>query len=410
MNNGKLTQKTVDNFIVYISCFWLFTVLNSFFVWNSLGNAIRALAAIAVFFATLILYKRKKIKILKRSWLFFLAFFLFYLYLTMVKDSTFASIISRASAFLPMMLIIFWPPEYINNTYRLFRRWIIFFAIGSTLIVILSFSGLISYIPYYVLEAQSALHERHDVVYHVYFCFVTIAGNLSVLPRACGMLQEPGHFSIILGFIYLIDRILKKKPSFWIIICGILTFSFNFILIAVISEIYYVIYNHNFIKTLKVCLGFIALLVIIFMLLPPDLQEIIYYLAYERNMAEVVDSLSTGSLQDALDERINQQGAAYYSTFIRSKDIWFGRNINDDTIILSDYRGMLLHIGIIGLIISMFTAIKSSNGISWKTRIPIICTLCLVLLHRSWMFYAPYLYFIPYMVSTVYKYRFSDSK
>jgi hypothetical protein len=395
------------NMIVYIGCFWLFVVLNSFFIWNPFENVIRALAAIAVFISTIIFSELKKIKIYKHKWQFFVVIFIYYLYLTIIKDVNFAAKIARASAFIPMLLMIFWPDSYLCDIYKLFRKIIIFFAIGSIIIAILSVSGLLSHIPYYVLDAQSALHERLNIVYRVYFCIVTIYdGNFSLIPRACGMLQEPGHFSIILGFVYLTDRLLNNKGNIWIVICGVLTFSFNFIIIACLGEIYNMIYNPKFIKTIKWVLGFMTIAIISFFLLPNDLRETIIYLVYGRNMEFIVDSLmSSGSLEAALDERINQTGAAYYDTFMRSQNIWFGTEINDDAIVLSDYRGMIFNLGIVGLAISIYSALMSSKGSLWKIRIPIICTLGLIFLHRSWMMFAPYWYFLSYMASTLYNCR-----
>lgn len=395
------------NVIAYIACFWLFVVLNSFFIWNSYENIIRVVAGLGMLIATLYISKKSKIYFSKRACWILLAIIFYFVYLTSRMDKSIPALIVRASSFIPLMFIIFWSGEYLSNMYNIFRKLIIFFACGSTFITLFSLSGLIAFLPYFVVNAQSSLHEMHGVVYHIYGCFVTIHEVYSsIIPRACGMLQEPGHFAIILGFVFLIDRILNQKINFWIVVCGLLTFSSNFIIIACLGEIYNMKYNNKAAKSFKIYIITLLLSIVLFFILNENLQEQIIYLLYDRNLKNVFDSLTTtGSLSSALDERINQTGAFYFEQFMRSQDIWFGKDIADDSIILSDYRGMILRIGILGLMLSSLLAYVTSLGSPWKIRIPIILVLGLVFLHRAWMMYAPYLYLMSIMTVALYKYN-----
>ncbi|MFA7116516.1 MAG: hypothetical protein WC140_04720 [Bacteroidales bacterium] len=306
-----------------------------------------------------------------------------------------------------------WPKRDIRNIYKIFRKIIIFYAIGSSIITILTFTPLINYIPHYDLPAQSALHIRRNLVYRVYIFFVTESnGNILNSMRACGMLIEPGHFSIILGFVYLIDKLSGRKINYWLVVCGICTFSFTFFIIAGIAEIYYMITNHKVLKTIRVFILFLLILLFIYLLLPNYIQDTIYYLIYERNMKDIVDTfLNTGTIQSALDERTNFEGIYYYEQFIHnSNNLLYGANIQDDAWILSDYRGMILNIGIIGLILSLLSILLSNLLCPMKMRIPLLCAAGLIFLHRSWMLYYPYIFFILYMASIVCQHEYEKKK
>lgn len=381
-----------------VGCFWLFVVLNSFFIWNSYEYVIRIFASFLMILVTLFFYQKKSLKVTILSLLIGIAIIFFFFWLTLRMDISYVNHFMRANMFLPLILVLFWPREAVCDIYILFKKVIVFFAFGSICVSFLYILGLETFIPHYELAPQSALHERNGYVYYVYGCFVIIHNMFSsILPRANGMLQEPGHFAIILGFVYLVERLLRNKPSLIVVICGILTFSPNFVIIFLIAEFYNASVQKKILKTVGYFVLFLLCLAIIFFFLPKNLQEQLYYLVYERNMESVIDALLySGSLTEALNERINQSGMRYFNS-LKVDEMWFGASIHDDSIILSDYRGLIMQIGIIGLLLLVISVLSILYRVSFSAKISLICIISLVLLHRSWMFYAPYLFFILYM-------------
>ena len=392
------------NFLSIVGCFWLFVVLNSFFIWNPYENVIKLLAGIFVLLSTLYCLYRHLSNIYLSNLLAFVFIGLFYLWLTARMDSTLAGYIVRASLFIPLLLMLFWPQQVTVNIYELFRKLVIFFAFGSICVSLLYILGLNSFVPHYELQPQSALHERQGYVYYVYGCFVIIHDAFSsILPRANGMLQEPGHFAIILGFVYLIDRIVNKKTSIIVVICGILTFSPNFILLLGVAEFYNIINKRILLKSFGFMIPILIIFIVLLFLLPKSLQDEFYFLIYKRNLEFVIDAfISSGSLTDALDERINQSGMYYFSS-LSLDEMWTGITIKDDSIILSDYRGLLLNIGIVGLFLLMFASLFLVYKMPLKVKFSLLFLLLLVLIHRSWMFYSPYLFYMVYMATVVWR-------
>jgi hypothetical protein len=328
------------------------------------------------------------------------------LYLSVTVDKVPLGRIARIASFAPFLFIISWPYKYQTDTYALFRKIVIFFSIGSSITILLSFLNVLQYIPYYQINAQSMIHENHGYVYHMYGFFVTLYDQTGIVQRTCGFLQEPGHFAILLGCVHLADRLLKRKINLWIVLCGLLTFSSNFILIAGIGEIYDMITNGNFMRNMKRYVSVVIITLLCVFILPQEIREQIVYLAYERNVEEVFDSFSdSGTLIDALDERANSTGRFYYDQLMASGNYFFGTSssIDDDSFVLSDYRGLILTVGLVGVLFSILLSYVSVSFVPWKVRIALMSVFILVLIHRSWMLIMPYIYFLIFMVATVYK-------
>lgn len=388
---------------IYVACIWLYVVLDSFFIWNRYEYFFILLSSILVLYTTILL-SFKKMVVSDHSIIFpFFSILFYYLWLTINADNLYGFLL-RIARFMPLFALLLWPKPYLEDVYKLFRRILIFFAIGSIIVSVLSFIGLIDYIPYYVINSRSALHERQGIVYHVYLCIVTNYSDydlLSAIPRACGMLQEPGHFSVILGYVYMVDKLVYNRINKWILICGFLTFSPNFILIIVFTEFYKLLKLRTFVKFMGIVLATVLVVFIIFFSLPQRQREEVLYTAYGRNLEMVIDALvSSGSLNEALDERTNINGLVEYERMDINEFV-FGANVVDDSMILSDYRGIILRVGLVGLfllLVAIYGTILNSKG---RLKFSLFCILMLVLLHRSWMYYLPYLFFMSYMASRI---------
>jgi len=319
-------------------------------------------------------------------------------------------VISNLVKFVPLLLLFFWPDNVLFVSYKYIRMAVIFFAIGGAVVSVLTLSGLISHFPYYILPPQETLHERLGYEYYVYGIFPTIHDSLGIQGfRACGMMKEPGHFAIILGIIYLIDRFREKKINFWIIIAGVLTFSSNFFIIVFITEVRNVFTKRIFASILKYG-KYLFFLPIVYFLLPIDIREQVNYLFYERNLAEVFEALnSSSSLSEGLDMRANDTSVSIYEHISLGEYLVGGVKF-DSSESLADYRGLILRIGLIGIIISSLAYYSTVSRKDTSIQISLMLLYILVLLHRSWMLQAPYLYFLSFLAVTVYTYSQNQSK
>ncbi len=392
----------MDKIATYVACFWLFVVLDSFFIWNSLELMITAIAFVGVLITTIFIRRKYPMALDGIAFSAILSVGTFFLWMLFIYSGNLIGILFHFFGMIALIAIMTWPASLHDKIYFLFRKIIIFFATGSAIVSLITIIGLIQYVPYYELPPRSPLHEQLGIVYHVYLLFVTNYGDLEIFPRACGMLQEPGHFAIILGFVYMADRLLGKKVNLWIIICGFLTFSPNFPIVILITEFFNIFKIKNIIKILK---GFAICIiggVFLFSFLSKDMKEDLEYIAYGRNMEMVIDALMySGSLTEALDERTSSSGDTAFQN-INSSNMWVGLGHDETLITLSDYRGVILQYGVIGLVLILLAIISVTRYFPKRIQLQFLTFLILVLIQRSWMFYAPYLYFLTYMCSERY--------
>lgn len=385
----------------WFAVLWLLYAMNSILAWYSFGVIFRVVAATGVVLVTYQMEDRKITR--QRGWIAFLTF-LYFLWAVMKMDH-FLAYLSVAMTFLPFMCIVFWPDEQLERTYKAFRKVVIFFAIGSVILTALSYVGLTSHIPHFQMGAQSALHENRNDYYYVYLGLFPELNGLDVFfQRACGMMEEPGHFSIVLGFIYLIDRYTHRRINPMIILGAIFAFSSAFFLIMLFTEFWNIIISWK--KALLYLCCAAALGTIVYKALPKDMQEIVYFLAYERNMEQVVDSFEkSGSLNEALDERANEMGQNVYDRLSFEQKLVGGEG--GRFLILSDYRGFIVAMGYIGLWIVILISLLTLSGVPPLLRISLFLSLFMIMLHRSWFFYEPFPYLMSFMACALYQYNFA---
>jgi hypothetical protein len=398
--NTSVSENTtgIEKFAPWFAVLWLLYAMNSILAWYSFGVVFRVVAATGVVFATYQMEEHKVTKV--RGWIAFLTF-LYFLWAAMKMDH-FLAYLSVTMTFLPFMCILFWPDEQIEKTYKAFRNVVIFFAIGSAILTLLSYVGLTSHIPHFELGSQSELHENRNDYYYVYFGLFPELNGLDIFfHRACGMMEEPGHFSIVLGLVYLIDRYTNRKINPCIIICAILAFSSAFFLIMLFTEFWNIIVSWR--KALLYLCCAAALGIIVYRALPSDMQEMVYYLAYERNMEQVVDSFEkSGSLDEALDERANDMGQNVYDRLSFDQKLVGGEG--GRFLVLSDYRGFIVSMGYIGLWLVIFISLLSLSGAPPLLKISLLLSLLMIMLHRSWFFYEPFPYLMSFIACVLHQY------
>ena len=398
----KAITSGIEKWAPWFAVLWLLYAMNSILAWYSFGVVFRVVAATGVVFATYQMEDRVVTR--KRGWIAFLTFL--YLLWAEMKMDHFLAYLSLAMTFVPFMCIVFWPDAQLKRTYEVFRKVVFFFAIGSAILTALSYVGLTSSIPYIEMESQSALHENRNDYYFVYFgLFPELNGVDIFFHRACGMMEEPGHFSIVLGLIYLIDRYTHRRINPIIILGAIFAFSSAFFLIMLFTEFWNIIVYWK--KALLYLLCAIALAVIVYRALPGDMQDMVYFLAYERNLEQVVDAYdSSGSLDEALDERANDMGQNVYDRLSFDQKLFGGED--DRFLILSDYRGFIVAKGYIGFWIVILISIMTISGAPTLLKISLFSSLMMIMLHRSWFFYEPFPYFMSFIACALYNYTFPD--
>ena len=410
MSSAKPIKINIESILPLMATIWLFVALNSYIIWNPLAPILHIFPSLFIILGTIAISK----KLRSNKYLLYLSilFLLYYFWILFRVYNSVATYVRFFMDFLPMSCIFFWPKDLILKTYYIIRKIIIFFAIGSAIITVLILLGFGERIPHLVLPPREALHERIGVVYYLYGFFVADCYPFrGVAGRACGMLQEPGHFAILLGFIYIIERVSNRKINFWIVLCGVLTFSSAFVLMVLFTEVHH-LFVWKKLKKILLILPIVAIgLIAVYSFLPSDVKEQVEYLAYGRNLESVVEAYNeSSSLTSALDERASDDSIAEYEKMSTMQYLFGGGQVDvAEGGMLSDYRGMILHIGILGLVLSAFLFFFIVRGTPLKVKIALLFAYFLVLIHRSWMLYAPpHIIFLAFLA--VFSYRVYNSK
>lgn len=385
MNESAFEKKVIP----WIVAVWFLVTIDSFFLWWSFGRIFRFVALLGMLYSTLLLSNRFRTTTYNLPIFLSLLIYIFWL-LPFFHNQILVLI--KIFDFSTFLLLLFWPKETLANCYKLLRKVIIFFAIGSSIVSILSLIGVLQYLPHFTLEARSSLHKDRGVLYYVYGVFVTMNGAA----RACGPVQEPGHWAIILGLFYLIDRFALQKRSFWMVLGGVLTFSSAFLLMFLSVELL-TLFSRHFSKQFRNLLLILVGLFIMFLILPQNIKENINYLFFERNLESVYENYNENeSLTEALDARASNYSIDLYYN-LSPREFWFGSGYRDTTAAISDHRGTILFIGLIGLILSIIPSVLILLKAKWRLFIALGFSLFLVYVHRGWMYFAPYIYFLAFL-------------
>lgn len=384
--------REIDRLLPYLAAIWFFVSIDSIFVWNSFSSVIHIFTAIGVIWGSVI---SKSVTFLRKYRLVFFLLFCYLIWILSCLATNLGFFVKRICVFAPFLFMLFWSKDLLSKSYLNIRKAVLFFAIGASVVSILSLIGLISRVPHFVMPPQEALHERFGYVYYVYGLFVTIQDPAQMLIyRACGMMKEPGHFAVVLGFVYLIDRYQGRKMNKWLVLCGLLTFSFNFVLILLFTEFHNILKSRNTRKIVKWVIFVLLGIYILFLFLPSDIQDQIYYLFYGRNLETVFNALSSSSsINEALDERANDIPLTIYNK-MSINEMFFGIGGFDTAFCLSDYRGMIMATGFVGLILSNLAYFIIIRNARKALTLSLLMSFLLVLMHRSWMLYFPYIYYL----------------
>ena len=112
---------------------------------------------------------------------------------------------------------------------------------------------------------------------------------------------------------------------------------------------------------------------------------------------------NSGSLDEALDERSNDLGQNVYNHLSFEEKLVGGEG--DRFIILSDYRGFIITMGYIGLLLVILISLTTLYGAPPLLKISLFLSLLMIMLHRSWFFYEPFPYFMSFMACSLFRYK-----
>jgi len=200
-----------------------------------------------------------------------------------------------------------------------------------------------------------------------------------------------------------------------------LTFSPAFFIILFIAEAYQVLMNRKikkervYGKNRKRNIIFISLILLFttsVILFNQGLRSRIWYMVYERNFQKVITAVQSGeSIEQGLNERVNNTGIVYYDQFRKSSKIWLGdENWEKGGVVLSDYRGMVATIGIVGLFLSILTWFAVFLRATLKQIAFMLCIVIFIYLHRAWMFLSPYILFLFFVGISSYIFKFHEKE
>lgn len=163
-------------------------------------------------------------------------------------------------------------------------------------------------------------------------------------------------------------------------------------------------FSWKFLKRILIALPVVILsVVVIIRFLPQEFREQIEYYAYGRNLERVVEAYNeSSSLDTALDERASVYSIANYEKMSATQRL-FGGGYKDVGYALSDYRGLILDIGIIGMALAIVFFIAILFHAPFKLKTALGFSFFLIILHRSWMLCPPYIYFLAFIAANAYK-------
>lgn len=403
-----ISKKSILNAAVIIGVIYLFMALNPFIFWILWPGYINFPLFLGVIAITLVLIKIEWTRFTSKKLFFAIPIFLFMVHIgtSLIGGAGFNA--GKLMSFTSLICILFFSSSLHLRIFEGFRKLMLFFSWFSILVFSIILIGID--LPYYKIPAFTLVMENSyggESFYKLYGFVVSSTntvyniGGLSVA-RICGPFQEPGHFAIYLGIVLLFEKMIYNKLSKGFVIAGILTFSPNFFIIFFIILLYDVIYSEN--KKPYMLYTISALLFTSFLLLvSPEVKDELFYLTIGRNFDQ-----SGTDIASILDDRAGKQTLAFYEKFINSNYFLYGRGVEfmEQFGVLSDWRGMILKYGLIGLLFSLIACIRILT-FATKPGIKLIVSLIILLIYlqRSWMFESPfmYLFLIIGLISLKYK-------
>ena len=115
----------MDRIATYIGCFWLFVVLDSFFIWNSFEMIIKVFALVGVICATMALRRNYPSELDGKTFSIILCVGAFFLWMLFVYSGNIVGLIYHLLSMIALIAMLTWPVTIYERLYVLFRKIII---------------------------------------------------------------------------------------------------------------------------------------------------------------------------------------------------------------------------------------------------------------------------------------------
>ena len=379
---------------------WLVSIIDACFTWFFPWEVRHIIGSLFVFYATILLSQNHRLIFSKqRRTLFFLLMLL----ATFMVFRHF-QIYTIPFKFGPLMCIVFWNNNVLQRFYKLFRSFIIFYAVLSIIVEVCVLTRLWVNWPCIKLPPQDNVQEALGYVNYFYglFSIQSVDYNLDFY-RACGPLREGGHFSLFLGFVYFADKAIFNRRSIWILVCGVLTLSPNFLIAFILTEGYAAIKQKKIIKPVLGLIATIGIVICVFFMSPDSIQDEIVRVVLERTLEESVENAGEEGLVALIDGRAGVDGLSDFDFFVR-KSLYIkliGMELPEGNV-MSDFRYLIMLFGFVGSAIIVLCTISFSVG--YNRNLFGFCLFLfglLILIHRSWMFVEHYHWTIMFLLNNM---------
>lgn len=398
------TEK-IDQIAALCGMMWFMLIIDACFTWFMKDGYRDVIGFLFVIYATVTLSLNQGIDGSGKRKGLLISVFVLMVYMILNKS---AFVIFK---YLPFLCVISWRDSALFKMYIYFRKFVIAYAIISIVVEILVVTRIWTYLPCItIFPPQNSVQESLGYVNYFYGFFSIPSPDRSLtFYRACGPLMEGGHFVFFIGFVYLVEKGLFGKRNIWLVICGILTLSPNFVVLFLITESYCAIKQKRYMKPLLGIIGVIAGVILVFLLSPQYIKDEIVQIVYRRLLEESIENTDSEGLIAILDGRAGGDGLVLYQNFLKSgimeKLTGYSRSL-EGTGAMSDYRWFLMYCGYIGSTMVLWCSYKASF---WKRRnlygVCVLLFAMVVFVQRSWMFVHVYIWVM--MLLTTVAFEFS---
>lgn len=404
---SKQGDRNIDKLAGMCGLIWFFLAIDACFTWFMLDFYRYVLGAVLVLLATFLLSGNGGIVMTKqkRTILFVLLFLM--CFIVLFKHRFFSFFL-----FVPIMCISLWRNSTLLKLYLYIRKCVLFYAILSMIIEVLVVTGLWTYLPYIsILPPHNIVQESLGLENYYYLLFIIPAANHTLdLYRACGPLTEGGHFVFIVGFFYYIEKVISGKRNMLLLVCGILTFSPNFLLFVLFAEMYsYKGLRRYYLPIIKVC-SILAVLVVAFVFSPDFIKDRVLQIVVKDSVEEYLAGSGKEGVISILDGRVDINGMFAYERFSNSGIFVKLLGVDDipDSIVLSDYRWLLLYCGYFGALLFLLVSYMLSIGKEKNIYgFSIFAFVLAVLIQRAWLLNQMYIWLLVLLATAAKKSLFS---
>ena len=396
------TQK-VEKLAALCALIWFVFIIDACFTWFLSWHVRYAIGFPLVLYSTIVLKREQRLVLTKQRRICVLLLVLLIILQTI--DYRYTALLCYG----PLALILLWDEQVLLKLYNYIKRFIVFYAVVSIIVVVLVLTDTWSFLPHIELPPQDIVQENLNTTNHFFGLFVIPQyGYEMSFYRAMGPLREGGHFSIFLGFIYFIERCVGHRRNIWIIIAGLLTLSPNFVFFYITAEGYVALSRKKAIRFLLQTVGFVAVIVAAVWFSPDSIKEELVKIVLERSLQENVGNMDSNGFMALLEGRTDLGGELIYAKFVKRAGLITklkGMSVVDGDFVLSDFRLLIILYGYIGML--LFLGISYVIGKMSQNIFYGICVFILgifVMISRAWMLQQAYVWTMMFMASIVFCY------